>query len=150
MRCKARSGALAFALVIVLAGACSERPSADPANAAQVARGKPVYDLHCASCHGAKLEGQPNWRQKLANGRFPAPPHDETGHTWHHADSLLFNITRNGIEAYAPAGYQSDMPAFRGRLTDEDIWAALAYIKSTWSDEIRQLQAKMNAEEKRK
>lgn len=149
MQRKARCGT-SLALAIVLAAACSERPPADPANAAQVARGKPVYDVHCASCHGAQLEGQSDWRKKLASGRFPAPPHDETGHTWHHSDQLLFNITRNGIEAYAPAGYQSDMPAFRGRLTDEDIWAVLAYIKSTWSDEIRQLQAKMNAEEKRK
>ena len=131
MRSKAPFSIPLLAVAFLFAAACSERPPADPGNAAQVARGKPVYDVHCASCHGAKLEGQPDWRTKLASGRFPAPPHDETGHTWHHADQLLFNITRNGIEAYAPTGYQSDMPAFRGRLTDEDIWAVLAYIKST-------------------
>lgn len=34
---------------------------------------------------------------------------------------------------YAPADYASDMPAFGGRLSDEEIWAVLAYIKSHWT-----------------
>jgi mono/diheme cytochrome c family protein len=65
---------------------------------------------------------------------MPAPPHDATGHTWHHPDSALFGITKEGLSPgkYAPRGYQSDMPAFGGVLTDEEIWAVLAYIKSTW------------------
>ena len=145
-----RYGALGLAPLALLVLACGKPSPADPGDAAQVARGKVAYELHCASCHGAKLEGQPNWREKLANGRLPAPPHDETGHTWHHSDQLLFNITRNGIENYAPPGHQSDMPAFRGRLADAEIWAVLAYIKSAWPGEIRQIQAKINREEKRR
>jgi len=107
---------------------------ADPGNTRQVALGLAVYAKHCAACHGAKLEGQPNWRDRLSNGRMPAPPHDETGHTWHHPDGVLFGITKDGLVPgkYAPKGYQSDMPAFGGVLTDEEIWAVLAYIKSTW------------------
>src|SRR3712207_630865 len=57
---------------------------ADPANAAQVALGRQVYAANCASCHGANLEGQPNWQQDLPAGGRPAPPHDASGHTWHH------------------------------------------------------------------
>ena len=128
-----RSAALLLALAMAACSADDEP--------ARLARGKAVYDAQCASCHGAKLEGQPNWRERLPNGRFPAPPHDATGHTWHHADELLFNITKNGIEPYAPAGYKSDMPAFRGRLSDDDIRAVIAYIKSTWPEEQRKLQA---------
>jgi mono/diheme cytochrome c family protein len=101
--------------------------------------------VHCAACHGAKLEGQPKWRERLPNGRLPAPPHDETGHTWHHPDALLFNIVRNGIEPYAPPGYKSDMPAFADRLSDDDIRAVLAFIKSTWPEETQKLQGQMNA-----
>jgi len=110
------------------------RPEADPVNAPQVALGRTVYARHCASCHGAKLEGQPNWRERLPSGRLPAPPHDETGHTWHHPDAVLFGITKYGLTGtrYAPKGYESDMPAFDGVLTDEEIWGVLAYIKSTW------------------
>lgn len=141
---KLKMARVGLAVLLIFAfAACTERPQADPQNTAQVARGKAVYEAHCASCHGSKLEGQPNWRERLPNGKFPAPPHDESGHTWHHADALLFNITKQGIEPYAPADYKSDMPAFRGRLRDEDIWAVIAYIKSSWPQEIREMQAEV-------
>jgi mono/diheme cytochrome c family protein len=122
-------------------------PRADPGNAARVALGERVYAQHCAACHGAKLEGQPDWRKRLANGRLPAPPHDETGHTWHHADRVLFGITRNGlVPPNAPPNYESDMPAFAGKLSDDEIWAVLAYIKSRWtSREVSQARAQMGA-----
>ena len=69
---------------------------------------------------------------------MPAPPHDETGHTWHHSDDILFGITKIGVTPpYAPSGYQSDMPGFGGKLTDQQIWDALAYIKSRWSPRAR-------------
>jgi len=139
----ARRARCAIARCVVLAltatGGCSEHPPT--ASPEQLARGKQVYAAHCAACHGAKLEGQPNWRERLPNGKFPAPPHDATGHTWHHADELLFNITKHGIEPYAPPGHQSDMPAFGKQLSDDDIRAVLAFIKSTWPEETRKLQA---------
>jgi mono/diheme cytochrome c family protein len=56
-------------------------PLIDPTNAEQVAAGQAVYRVHCASCHGVKLEGQPHWRDRLPNGRLPAPPHDASGDT---------------------------------------------------------------------
>jgi mono/diheme cytochrome c family protein len=116
------------------AGAPADDPRADPRDAGRVARGAKLYAQHCASCHGAKLEGQPEWRRRLPNGRVPAPPHDESGHTWHHADNVLFGITKRGlVPPYAPADYQSDMPAFGGKLTDDDIWAVLAFVKSHWT-----------------
>jgi mono/diheme cytochrome c family protein len=112
----------------------------DPADARQVAMGQPVYANHCASCHGDKLQGEPNWSQRKPNGHLPAPPHDATGHTWHHTDRELFQVVKNGVTPCAPAGYQSDMPAFRKTLTDEQILAALAYIKSFWPEDIRERQ----------
>ena len=125
---------------LVLLAACSEAgapggddPRADPRDAARLALGAKVYAQHCSSCHGAKLEGQPNWRARGPNGRLPAPPHDESGHTWHHPDRVLFAISKNGlVPPYAPKDYESDMPAFGGKLSDEEIWAVLAYIKSHW------------------
>jgi mono/diheme cytochrome c family protein len=126
---------LATLLLAVSAG-CSEapspRPRADPGDAAKVALGAKVYAAHCTACHGARLEGQPNWRQKLPNGRMPAPPHDEEGHTWHHPDEVLFGITKNGMKDYAPPGYESDMPAFGDKLSDDEIWAVLSFIASHW------------------
>ncbi len=131
-----------YALTLAI-GACSDRPRADASNAEQVARGKRVYEAQCSSCHGAKLEGQPNWRERLPSGKFPAPPHDASGHTWHHSDALLFDIVKRGIQPHAPPGYQSDMPAFGNGLSDKDIWAVLAYIKSTWPKEVSEMQAEV-------
>ena len=117
---------------------------ADPADTALVTRGRVVYDGQCARCHGGDLEGQPDWRTRLPTGRLPAPPHNASGHTWHHPDAVLFDITKGGVQTHAPAGYQSDMPAFEGILSDADIWAALSYIKSRWPKEIQQKHSVLN------
>ncbi|EHK53545.1 c-type cytochrome [Allomesorhizobium alhagi] len=115
-----------------------------------IARGETLYAEHCAACHGAKLEGQPNWQSPLPSGRLPAPPHDASGHTWHHPDGVLFRITREGTAAVVGGGYESDMPGFEGILDDEDIRAILAFIKSTWPERERAYQAEMSRREREK
>jgi mono/diheme cytochrome c family protein len=122
---------------------------ANPNDAAQVALNKALYAQYCASCHGVNLEGQPEWRERKPDGKMPAPPHDATGHTWHHLDDVLFGITKQGIAAYAPPGYESDMPAFGGVLTDEQIWAVLAYLKSSWPLDIQARQSILKQQEKK-
>lgn len=142
-------GAAAF-LVGAIIFAQWEAPSdIDPADKAQVAAGRQIYDRHCSACHGANLEGQANWRQRLPNGRLPAPPHDASGHTWHHTDALLFGIVKEGLVPgkYAPADYESDMPAFGAILTDDEIRAVLAFIKSTWPEEQAAFAQQMNQRE---
>jgi mono/diheme cytochrome c family protein len=136
------AGAIAYVL-------WQNRQSAIPADdAQQVALGRRIYERHCASCHGAKLEGQPGWRNRLPGGRMPAPPHDASGHTWHHPDAVLFGITKEGLVPgkYAPPGYQSDMPAFGSVLSDAEIGAVLAYIKSTWPQQARDYQRQVDAQ----
>ncbi|KAJ56796.1 cytochrome C [Actibacterium mucosum KCTC 23349] len=110
--------------------------------------GQSLYVEHCASCHGANLEGQPDWRMPNENGVLPAPPHDETGHTWHHDNQLLFEYTQLGGEealaARGVTGFASGMPGFGGALTDYDIWDILAYIRSTWPERVQEMQAGRN------
>jgi len=117
--------------------------------AVDIQAGGRLYAENCASCHGADLEGQPEWRTPGPDGRFPAPPHDESGHTWHHGDAMLFDYTRLGGQAALAEsgvkGYDSGMPAFGERLSDREIWNILAYIKSTWPDRIRGVQAERSA-----
>ncbi|MCB2055227.1 MAG: cytochrome c [Geminicoccaceae bacterium] len=108
-------------------------------------RGRELYLAQCASCHGRNLEGQGDWRTTLPDGTFPAPPHDETGHTWHHPDAMLFAYTKLGGAAMAGGRFESGMPAFGDVLSDAEIIAVLDYIKSTWPAEVRQRQASIDA-----
>ena len=116
-----------------------------------LSQGAALYAEHCASCHGADLEGAPNWRQRGEDGLYPAPPHDETGHTWHHGDRLLFDYTKLGGEgALAALGitdFESAMPGFGHVLTDDEIHNVLAFIKSTWPEPLRSHQKDMTRHE---
>ena len=110
--------------------------------------GKAIYAENCASCHGVVLEGQANWRQRDAEGYLPAPPHDETGHTWHHPDSYLFLMTKYGIEEMIGESYANNMPAYEDTLSDDEIIAALSYIKSTWPGRIQRQHDQITARAK--
>lgn len=113
-----------------------------------VLQGSQIYQSNCASCHGVNLEGQPNWRQRDAEGRLPAPPHNKDGHTWHHDSLTLFGLTKYGVAALInDPSYQSNMPAYEGILTDEEIIAVLSYIKSTWPDEIKAMHDEMERQQ---
>lgn len=108
-----------------------------------IQRGRELYAAFCASCHGADLEGQENWRVPNLDGTLPAPPHDAEGHTWHHTDDLLLDYVKRGGEAVLEdmgVEFASGMPGFGDVLADEDIGAILAFIKSTWPEDIRRVQ----------
>jgi mono/diheme cytochrome c family protein len=135
----------ALALMLTLpATAAAEQESAPAVSAQELAVGARVYAENCASCHGANLEGQPNWRRLNENGRLPAPPHNARGHTWHHDDATLFGITKLGTKEFTGLDIESDMPGFTDVLSDDEIRAVLAYIKSRWPERIRQQQESIN------
>ena len=111
-------------------------------------QGKVIYADHCASCHGNNLEGEPNWRQRKEDGKLPAPPHDMSGHTWHHPEQALFDVTKYGLaKLLNDDQFQTDMPVFEDSLTDEEIIAVLSYIKSTWPMEVQQRHDAMSAQQ---
>ena len=103
--------------------------SLKPQDKTMILQGRNVYVQNCASCHGTKLEGQKDWMSRLPNGMMPAPPHDVTGHTWHHSDNYLFLITKYGVEEILGKKYPNNMPAYKDILTDDEIISALSYIK---------------------
>ena len=135
-------GLLVGGLVMaVFAGRHYAQTASNAASSAEVIeQGRQIYADQCASCHGAQLEGQPDWKTPLPSGRLPAPPHDAGGHTWHHPDDILFRIVREGTAAIVGGGYESDMPGFADVLGDAEIRAVLAYIKSTWPERERTYQ----------
>ncbi len=143
--------AIGLAVVAVVAGsAWMLRPGAQAQgllpyrDADAVAQGAQIYGDYCASCHGDRLQGQVNWRERDAEGYLPAPPHDQTGHTWHHPDGQLVAITTLGTERLVGDGYKSRMAGFGDILDEDEILAVLAYIKSTWPPAIVERHNAMN------
>lgn len=146
-------GGIAVAVAVIamvlsaVPGAAPLQGLLKPDDPVVVAQGRQIYEVNCASCHGADLAGQPDWQKRRADGRLPAPPHNETGHTWHHPDAVLFDLTKVGpAKMIGDPTYQTDMPAYEDKLSDDDIIAVLSYIKSTWPKPIRDRHDRMNAE----
>lgn len=136
----------ALALVILLIAACSPDPAQAP-QAPAIAptvenspTGGELFAANCAVCHGVGGEGQPNWHVRKENGTLPPPPLNGDGHTWHHADGLLYRIVSQGGKIYESPdnpSFKSAMPAFGDRLSHEELVAVLTYIKSLWGDKTR-------------
>ena len=110
-----------------------------------IENGHDNYQEYCASCYGVNLEGQANWRSRNEDGTLPAPPHDETCHTWHHETEMLLDYNKLGgqltLEAIGVKNFTSGMPGFENVLTDEQIWEILAFIRSTWPMHIQEAHA---------
>lgn len=100
-----------------------------------VSQGEPLYLQYCAACHGADLRGAPDWKTTLPDGSLPPPPHDDSGHTWHHPDFLLMQIVAEGGRSYGGV-----MPGFEAQLTQSEMAAILEFIKSRWDRESRAYQ----------
>jgi hypothetical protein len=117
------------------------------ASAAMIARGRTIYAGTARPATARISKAKRDWKSPLPSGRMPAPPHDASGHTWHHPDGAHFRITKEGPAAVVGGGYQSDMSGFGNLRTDEEIRAVLAFIKSTWPERERAYQAEMTRRE---
>ena len=135
---------LAVSLTVALLAACTS------ADRGAERLGAQVYGARCASCHGGRGEGAPNWRSWGPDGRLPPPPHDSTGHTWHHADGLLYRIVVSGTAGAVGDSLHASrygMPAFGTLLTPREVHAVLAYIKGGWSSQQRRRQAQVSRDD---
>lgn len=133
---------LLIALTVAACGATNraEPPSGaegtpPPPDTALAAEGKVLYDGHCASCHGIDGAGADDWKTPNADGSYPPPPQDSTGHTWHHSDRVLVELIADGSDYPG-----SRMPAFGDRLSTDQIQAVLEYIKTWWGPDERAFQ----------
>jgi mono/diheme cytochrome c family protein len=142
-RCSRRHLPVAFILLAFLlaVAACGGNEGGDQG---RIEAGKQVYLANCAACHGAHGEGGPNWLVRGPDGRYPPPPHDSTGHTWHHGDGLLFRIVKHGGASLNLPGFESGMPAFEGKLQDDEVNAVISYLKTLWGPGERGFQAEVS------
>lgn len=138
--------------LLALVAACSDKPPGTAVAGSgatetimrevdftQVSHGARLFANHCAECHGARGEGAVNWRQRDADGLFPPPPLNGTGHAWHHPQQMLREVIRNG----SPAG-QGRMQAWKEKLSDEEIEAVIAWFESQWPDDVYAAWYQMN------
>jgi len=100
-------------------------------NPARIAQGAVIYARECADCHGANLEGDPNWETKLGDGSNPPPPLDGSGHATHHSDAGLLTLLNYGLNY----GKESFMPGYKETLNDDEQMAVIEYMKSFWSED---------------
>lgn len=138
--------ALLFAVVLCVLGGGTAQ-AAHELDGRDLAAGETLYQEQCAACHGADLEGQADWRTPGPDGVLPAPPHDATGHTWHHDTVMLFQYVKFGGQALMDArgiAFASGMPAFGETLSNDEILDTLAFIRSTWPADIQEAQAARN------
>ena len=146
-----RAGARILAWTWLLV-ACDNRHdgAATRLDSAILRTGASVYEARCASCHGAQGEGAADWKRPGPDGIYPAPPHDSTGHTWHHADGLLYRIVASGMaRALGDSSGQSryGMPPFDSTLSPLEIHAVITYLKAGWTPAQRRHQAESSRED---
>jgi mono/diheme cytochrome c family protein len=98
---------------------------------ARITRGGRLFKEYCAECHGDKAQGAANWRQKGADGKYPAPPLDGTGHAWHHPKKILLMTIRDGTGKLG-----GSMPAWGSQLREQDMNDIITWFQVKWPDEI--------------
>lgn len=89
---------------------------ASNSNSSYAADGAAIYQAKCSTCHGKDGRGIPNWRAK-------GQP-DFTDSAWQKArtDAQISDSTRNGKGKF--------MPAFKAKLSDDDIKAVVARVRA--------------------
>ena len=97
----------------------------------QLQRGRQLYLKNCTVCHGINAEGAPDWRQRDAEGKFPPPPLNGTGHAWHHPQQALMDTIKNGTQRLG-----GNMPPWKDRLTDAEIESIILWFQSQWPPQL--------------
>lgn len=142
MRHPIRLKAAATAAVAIISACSQGGVVGEPLDPDRVAYGGERYQQHCASCHRPDLSGDPDWKTPNDDDSFRPPPHDSSGHTWHHPDRVLIEIIRDGSDFP-----QSRMPSFGDKLTDDDIEAILDFFKDNWGPEERAYQKQVTEQD---
>ncbi len=121
----------AYSALLLLAGVATAAGSQRWYSEDQLRLGEQVFQQHCASCHGKQAEGTADWREAGPDGKYPPPPLNGTAHAWHHSLKVLMRQIRMGGK---PLG--GTMPGFAGKLSDEEMLAAIAWFQSKWPERI--------------
>ncbi len=106
---------------------------ADAENKAQVDLGRVTYQQHCMDCHGERLKGKPTWHRTIKSQNQAGTPLNADGVTWHLSDQRLFSAIATGVRVKGEKTKQIHDVPFAGTVSDDEIWALIAYFKTTWT-----------------
>ena len=106
---------------VVTVAAAQDNPIATSEES--VTAGRIIYSRFCRSCHGVKADGS-----GAASG--DVPPANLIDDEWDHGDTdaEIFKTIREGV----PPDY--NMEPWEGRVTDDDIWNIVNYLRSLVSE----------------
>ena len=107
----------------------------------KIQRGRQLYLKNCTVCHGINAEGSPDWRQRDAEGKFPPPPLNGTGHAWHHPQRALMDTIKNGTQRLG-----GNMPPWKDRLSDAEIELIILWFQTQWPDQLYEAWQRMDRE----
>jgi cytochrome c6 len=107
---------LVVAIILALSYAAMSNSTATSSAGLAGADGNAIYSSKCAICHGKDGRGMPNWRSK-GQPDFTDPKWQKA-----HTDAQIADATKNGKGKY--------MPAFKSKLSDEEITAVVARIRT--------------------
>lgn len=132
----------------LLVGACGKKEPEAPAVKDQASRlfsteslfrGVRLYQEHCALCHGPEAQGHPDWRNPQVTA---APPLNGTGNEWKRRKQDMIAAIQNG----AKRNGDPVMPAWKGRLSDQDIEDIIAWYQALWPADVYDRWRKANAQ----
>jgi len=103
---------------------------------ALVAEGKWLFEENCKACHGVNAQGAKDWRQPDADGFYPPPPLNGSGHAWHHSTMVLKNVIKYGSARDEQGRVMGKMPAWDKKLDDRQLDALISWFQSFWPDPV--------------
>jgi mono/diheme cytochrome c family protein len=132
----------------LLVSACGKEESKTPSRKTAVGPDRPVstenlfrgvrlFHEHCALCHGPEAQGHPDWRNPKV---VAAPPLNGTGNDWKRRKQDMIAIIKNG----ATREGEPVMPAWKGRMTDQEIEDIITWYQALWPPEVYERWRKVN------
>ncbi|MDO8595641.1 MAG: cytochrome c [Sulfuricaulis sp.] len=102
-------------------------------------RGVRLFQENCAQCHGPEAQGHPDWQNPKV---VAAPPLNGTGNVWKRRKQDMIAAIQNG----AKRNGEPVMPAWKGRLSDQDIEDIIAWFQALWPADVYDRWRKDNAQ----
>jgi len=115
-----------YTVLVCLIAAALVAENSDPApyTRKSIAQGKQVYLIHCVNCHDEDGRGL---NRRDFNSTAPADLTDPDNFTHGASPEAIFASIRNGTK--------EDMPAFQGKIPDDQIWNIVNFVRNFWPDE---------------